>query len=95
MVRSGPPNFRKAVKLRPTRAYPSNWKEVSKEFKETSPIKACVKCGHKGSKENPLQTDHIIENAKSGSHTHANFRLLCKRCNNGRNKIGKPARIGR
>jgi 5-methylcytosine-specific restriction endonuclease McrA len=87
----GPPSFRKVTRIQPRSApYSFDWRNISKEFKADSPS-FCAFCGHKGSPDNPLETDHIIPKSKKGKDIKANFRVLCRRCNRRRNKVGRKA----
>lgn len=40
----------------------------------------CVKCGHEGSKDNPLTMDHIIPVVLGGRNILSNFQILCDIC---------------
>jgi 5-methylcytosine-specific restriction endonuclease McrA len=40
----------------------------------------CVKCGHEGSKKNPLTIDHIIPVVLGGRNIISNFQILCEKC---------------
>jgi 5-methylcytosine-specific restriction endonuclease McrA len=73
-----------------TTKYGDNWKQVSRDFREDKP-KFCVRCGTSGSKDNPLQTDHVIPLSKGGRNIGANFRVYCESCNKAR-KRGKVKR---
>jgi 5-methylcytosine-specific restriction endonuclease McrA len=87
----GPPSFRKVTRIKRSGTYPTNWKQVSKDYKDEAG-RFCRMCDTTGSSENPLQTDHRIPVSKGGKHVEANFRVLCKNCNEGRNKIGRKAK---
>ncbi len=53
----------------------------------------CSLCGHRGSKDNPLQSDHVIPLSvtKDGSGPQ---RTLCRRCNASRGDKGRSYGIG-
>jgi 5-methylcytosine-specific restriction endonuclease McrA len=47
----------------------------------------CTVCGQIGTKENPLQVDHVVPVAAGGTNCESNLRTLCRACN-----VGKGAR---
>lgn len=84
---SGGARVAKITRRNWTTKYGDDWKAVSKRFKADAP-KFCKRCGHGGSKDNPLCTDHIIPLSKGGRNIESNFRVLCTNCNLARKRGG-------
>lgn len=53
--------------------------------------RVCRKCGHRGSRDNPLSADHIIARVKGGTHALSNLQVLCLNCNRSKRSGGGGA----
>jgi 5-methylcytosine-specific restriction endonuclease McrA len=59
--------------------YDAEWARIAKEQVRREP--QCRKCGHTGSKDNPLSADHVIPRARGGTSDASNLQTLCRRHN--------------
>jgi 5-methylcytosine-specific restriction protein A len=61
------------------RGYGSQWRRLRDQVIAAHPF--CSNCRHRGSKDNPLSVDHIVQREHGGSDDPSNLRVLCLDCN--------------
>jgi hypothetical protein len=81
-MRRGIPSIAKPVRIKPkTRPqYPSNWKEISSEFRNSGYGNRCEDCFCIGTKANPIQAHHTLRVAAKGRSDKIFLKKLCSKC---------------